>query len=52
VRGRGSDEDARKRVLGGWLLVEEMARAHARRLAGISRYAEEDASAAPSPGRG
>jgi hypothetical protein len=50
VGGRGSDEDARKRILGGWLLVEEMARAHARRLAGmLEEYAEEDASAAPRP---
>jgi hypothetical protein len=50
VRGRGSDEDARKRILGGWLLVEEMARAHAHRLAGmIEEYAEEDASVAPQP---
>jgi hypothetical protein len=50
VRGHGSDAEARKRVLGGWLLVEEMARAHARRLAGmLEDYAEEDASAVPRP---
>jgi len=37
-------------VLGGWLLVEEMARAHTRRLAGmLEDYAEEDASAVPRP---
>jgi hypothetical protein len=43
VGGRGSDQDARVRVLRAWLLVEELSRGHAGRLARmIEDYAEED----------
>jgi hypothetical protein len=51
VGGRGSDPDARVRVLRAWLLVEELSRGHASRLARmVEDYAEEDeptATAAP-----
>ncbi len=41
--GRGSDPDARARVLRAWLLVEELSRSHAGRLARmVEDYAEED----------
>ena len=40
--GRGSDAESRRRVLASWMLVEELARSHARRLARtIEDYAEE-----------
>jgi hypothetical protein len=40
---RGSDAHSRKRVLGSWLLVEELARGHVRRLGRmLEDYAEDD----------
>ena len=43
VGGRGSDPDARVRVLRAWLLVEELSRGHVGRLARmVEDYAEED----------
>jgi len=49
VGGRGSDADARVRVLRAWLLVEELARGHVGRLARmVGDFAEEEpAVAAP-----
>jgi hypothetical protein len=42
VGGRGSDPDARVRVLRAWLLVEELSRGHAGRLTRmVEDYAEE-----------
>jgi hypothetical protein len=43
LAGRGSDTDARGRVLSSWPLLEELAEAHARRLArALDDYADED----------
>lgn len=48
VAAYGSDENARVRVLRSWLLVEELARSHARGLARmLGDYAEEAAAPAP-----
>lgn len=48
LAARGSDAEARKRVLGSWLLVEELARGHASRLArAVEDYAEESVVEAP-----
>jgi hypothetical protein len=42
VGGRGSDPDARVRVLRAWLIVEELSRGHAGRLTRmVEDYAEE-----------
>jgi hypothetical protein len=53
VAGRGSDPDARLRVLRAWLLVEELSRVHAGRLAQmVEDFDEEDyaePAAAPAP---
>jgi hypothetical protein len=53
VGGRGSDPDARLRVLRSWLLVEELSESHAGRLAQmVESYAEEkyeEPMAAPAP---
>jgi hypothetical protein len=53
VGGRGSDPDARVRVLRAWLLVEELSKGHAARLAQmVENYEEEDYEepvAAPAP---
>ena len=53
VGGRGSDADARVRVLRSWLLVEELSKSHAGRLAQmVEDYAEEgyeEPAAAPAP---
>jgi hypothetical protein len=49
VAGRGSDPDARVRVLRAWLLVEELSKGHAGRLARmVEDYAEEEPVAAPA----
>ena len=46
VRARGSDPEARVRVLRAWLLVEELSRSHAERLARmVEDYAEEEPAA-------
>jgi hypothetical protein len=43
LAARGSDEPSRKRVLQSWLLVEELARGHVRRLGRmLEDYAEDD----------
>jgi hypothetical protein len=53
VGARGSDPDARARVLRAWLLVEELSRGHAGRVARmVEDYAEEDdlvANPTPAP---
>jgi hypothetical protein len=53
VGGRGSDPDARVRVLRAWLLVDELSKGHAARLAQmVEDYEDEDyqePSAAPAP---
>jgi hypothetical protein len=49
VGGRGSDPDARVRVLRAWLLVEELSQGHAGRLARIVEDYEEEPVAAPAP---
>jgi hypothetical protein len=53
VAGRGSDPDARVRVLRAWLLVEELSKGHAARLAQmVEDYDEgdyEEPVAAPAP---
>lgn len=55
VGGRGSDPDARVRVLRAWLLVEELSKGHAGRLAQmVEEYEDEDEDyegpvAAPAP---
>ena len=49
VGGRGSDPDARVRVLRAWLLVEELSQGHAGRLARMVADYEEEPAAAPAP---
>jgi hypothetical protein len=55
VGGRGSDPDARVRVLRSWLLVEKLSKSHAGRLAQmVKNYAEEEydepmTTTAPAP---
>ena len=50
VGGRGSDPDARARVLRAWLLVEELSRGHVGRLARmVEDCAEEEPVVAPAP---
>jgi hypothetical protein len=49
LAGSGSDESARVRVLRSWLLVEELARSHARRLARMLDDYTEEAASAPMP---
>lgn len=49
LAGRGSDDEARRRTLSAWTLLEELAQAHTRRLARmLDDYANADAySVAP-----
>jgi hypothetical protein len=50
IGGRGSDPDARVRVLRAWLLVEELSRGQLGRLARmVEDYAEEDYADADEP---
>ena len=50
IGGRGSDPDARMRVLRAWLLVEELCKGHAGRLARmVEAYTEDEPVAAPAP---
>ena len=49
VGGRGSDPDARVRVLRAWLLVEELSKGHAGRLARMVEDYVEEPVAAPAP---
>ena len=47
--GRGSDPDARVRVLRAWLLVEELSQGHVGRLARMVEDYEEKPVAVPTP---
>jgi len=49
VGGRGSDPDARVRVLRAWLLVEELSQGYAGRLARMVEDYEEEPVVAPAP---
>ncbi|MGE5273654.1 MAG: hypothetical protein ACM3QU_07820 [Verrucomicrobiota bacterium] len=50
VGGRGSDPDARVRVLRAWHLVEELSKGHTGRLARmVEDHAEEERVAVPAP---
>jgi hypothetical protein len=49
VGGRGSDPDARVRVIRAWLLIEELTKGHAARLARMVDDYEEEPVAAPAP---
>jgi hypothetical protein len=49
VGARGSDADARARVLRAWLLVEELTKSHGGRLARMIGDYEEEPAAAPAP---